>query len=57
MVVMKCRTFKAERRRDEDGVVILGACGVQVSLMWPSWMGMGTMCGCVGTLRVCMFRD
>ena len=34
---------KVERHRDENEVMILGACAVQVSLPCPSLMGM--MCG------------
>jgi hypothetical protein len=30
MVAKKCRAFKAERHRDENEVMILGACVVQV---------------------------
>jgi hypothetical protein len=67
MVLKKCRAFTvtAERPRDDENkVMILGACAVQVSLPCLSWMEMGTIrrcgghgAGCIGTLRVCVSRD
>jgi hypothetical protein len=53
MVAKKCGAFKAERHRDENEVVILGACAVQVYC--HIIRGWGTMCGVrrdVESLRV-----
>jgi hypothetical protein len=51
MVVKKCRTFEAERHRDENEVMILGACAVQVHCRVLRGWGWGRMCGVRGDVE------